>query len=63
MPGKTVKLDLREPMVIAFNPYKLMEMSFSEGNKAPEKQNTHRYFREQARALTIFQMYVFPNFR
>jgi hypothetical protein len=37
MPGKTVKFDLREQMVIAFNPYKLMEMSFSEGNKAPEQ--------------------------
>ena len=62
MPGKTVKLDLREQMVIAFNPYKLMEMSFSEGYKAPA-QAAHRYFRQQARAVTIFQMYVFPNFR
>jgi hypothetical protein len=37
MPRKTVKFDLREQMVIAFNPYKLLEMSFSEGNKAPEQ--------------------------
>jgi hypothetical protein len=32
-------------MAIAFNPYKLMEMSLSEGNKAPE----------QAKYTQIFQ--------
>jgi len=45
MPRKTAKLDWREQRVMAFNPYKLMEMTFSEGNKAEA----------QARYTQIFQ--------
>jgi hypothetical protein len=46
MPGKTVKLDWREQMVSAFNPYKLMEMSFSEGNKAPAQATYTQIFQK-----------------